>query len=64
VFTSIIPANWETEVRLWFQTNPVKSTGLYLKNKLKTKGLGCGSSGIVLALVSMKKELINLVHLN
>jgi hypothetical protein len=49
-FTSIIPVAQEVEVgRLKFEASLGKVNGrLYLKNKLKEKGLGCGSNGRVL----------------
>jgi hypothetical protein len=45
--TPVVPDNWEEEIEgSWSEAILGKvSTTPYLKNKLKTKGLGCGSSG-------------------
>jgi hypothetical protein len=40
---TVIPPTWEVETgRLWFKVRPEKSMRGYLKNKLKSKGLGVG----------------------
>jgi hypothetical protein len=45
----IIPAIQEAEVgESWSEVDPGESMRLYLKNKLKLKNWGCGSSGGVL----------------
>jgi hypothetical protein len=47
---SVIPAIQEAEVGEWSSmVHPHKSTRLYLKNKLKTKGLGVWLRGIAVA---------------
>jgi hypothetical protein len=46
---SVIPVTWEVKVEGSLSEAIWKSIRPYLKNKLKQKGLGCGSSGKVLA---------------